>query len=105
MLELEKLDEAYKVFKDAHEIDSDNIKTLINLGNILSLQDNILEAIKQAKRKKMKVISFLGKTGGICKGKADLEFMIKSDSTARIQEMHILLGHILCDLIERKLKL
>ena len=53
----------------------------------------------------MKVISLLRKTGGICKGKAYLEFMIKSDSTARIQEMHILLGHILCDLIERKLKL
>ena len=66
---------------------------------------NIFEAIKVAKRKKLKVISFLGKQGGICKGKSDVEFMIPSNSTARIQEMHILLGHILCDLIERKLSL
>ena len=66
---------------------------------------NIFEAIKVAKKKKLKVISFLGKQGGICKGKSDIEFMILSNSTARIQEMHILLGHILCDLIERKLSL
>ena len=79
----------------------DVLITITTSGN----SKNILEAIKEAKRKKMKVISFLGKTGGKCKGKADLEFMIKSNSTARIQEMHILLGHILCDLIERKLKL
>ena len=53
---------------------------------------NIFEAIKVAKKKK--VISFLGKQGGICKGKSDIEFMTLSNSTARIQEMHILLGHI-----------
>ena len=46
MLELEKLNEAYKIFKNAYEIDPDNAKTLLNLGNVLSLQDNILEAIK-----------------------------------------------------------
>ena len=68
-------------------------------------KQNIFEAIKVAKKKKLKVISFLGKQGGICKGKSDIEFMILSNSTARIQEMHILLGHILCDLIERKLSL
>ena len=77
----------------------------ILISNInLRKSRNIFEAIKVAK-KKLKVISFLGKQGGICKGKSDIEFMILSNSTARIQEMHILLGHILCDLIERKLSL
>ena len=46
LLELEKLNEAYEIFLDGFNIDTKNIKTLINLGNVLSLQDNILEAIK-----------------------------------------------------------
>lgn len=93
------------------KIFSRQIESLGEQGDILIAistsgnSKNILEAIEQAKKNKMKVITFLGKNGGKCKGKADLEFVIKSDSTARIQEMHIMLGHILCDLIERKLKL
>ena len=46
LLELEKLNEAYEIFLDGFNIDTKNIKTLINLGNVLSLQDKILEAIK-----------------------------------------------------------
>ena len=37
----------------------------------------------------------------MCRGKSDLDMIIKSKSTARIQEMHILLGHLLCELIEK----
>jgi len=62
---------------------------------------NILKAINQAKKKGLNVISFLGNSGGLCRGKSDLDMIIKSKSTARIQEMHILLGHILCELIEK----
>ena len=57
------------------------------------------------KKNKVKVISFLGNKGGECKNKANLDLVIPSKSTARIQEMHILVGHILCDLIEKKMKL
>ena len=62
---------------------------------------NILRAINQAKKKKLYVISLLGNNGGLCRGKGDLDLIIKSKSTARIQEMHILVGHILCELIEK----
>ena len=62
---------------------------------------NVLKAIHQAKKKGLSVISFLGNNGGLCRGKSDLDLIIKSKSTARIQEMHILLGHLLCELIEK----
>ncbi len=64
---------------------------------------NILRAINQAKKKKLYVISLLGNNGGLCRGKGDLDLVIKSKSTARIQEMHILVGHILCELIEKNM--
>ena len=64
---------------------------------------NILRAINQAKKKKLYVISLLGNNGGLCRGKGDLDLIIKSKSTARIQEMHILIGYILCELIEKNM--
>jgi len=66
---------------------------------------NIIKVINQARKKKLNVISLLGNDGGICKGKSDCELIIKSNSTARIQEMHILIGHILCDLIEKNVNI
>ena len=62
---------------------------------------NILRAINQAKKKNLHVISLLGNNGGLCRGKGDLDLIIKSKSTARIQEMHILVGNILCELVEK----
>ena len=53
----------------------------------------------------MKIISLLGKSGGKSKGLSNINIIIPSNSTARIQEMHILIGHIICDLTEKKLKL
>ncbi len=66
---------------------------------------NIVNVLNIAKKKRVKTISFLGNKGGKCKNKANLSLTIPSTSTARIQEMHIFIGHILCDLIERKLNL
>tara|TARA_B100000963_G_scaffold167992_1_gene145935 strand:- start:1558 stop:2136 length:579 start_codon:yes stop_codon:yes gene_type:complete len=66
---------------------------------------NIVNAIKTAKKKSLKVISLLGGTGGYCKNESDLEIIINSKSTARIQEMHIMIGHIICDLVEKRMKL
>ena len=53
----------------------------------------------------MKVIAFLGRKGGKCLGYSDVDIVVPSSSTARIQEMHILIGHIICSLIEKILKL
>lgn len=63
---------------------------------------NVLEAIKAAKAKEMKVITLLGGDGGQMKGMADIEIIVPSTITAHIQEAHITIGHILCAIIEKK---
>ena len=62
---------------------------------------NILKGINVAKDKGMKTIALLGKDGGFTRGGADLELIIPSACTARIQETHILILHIIAELIER----
>ena len=64
---------------------------------------NILEAIKSANDKNIKTIAFLGKDGGKIKSHADISIVIPSENTQHIQESHITIGHIICDIIERKL--
>ena len=66
---------------------------------------NILNGINSKKRKGIKTISLLGKGGGDIQKLCDLSIVVDSNSTARIQEVHITIGHIICDLIEKKLKL
>ena len=61
---------------------------------------NIINALKQAKFKKLKTIAFAGKTGGSLDGIADVTIKVPSDNTQRIQESHIMIGQILCSLIE-----
>ncbi len=51
----------------------------------------------------MKTIAFLGRDGGSTVGIADLDLLVKSDSTARVQEAHQLLLHVLCEIIESRL--
>ena len=65
---------------------------------------NIYKAIKTAKAKGIKTISFLGKNGGMCKGLSDLEILIKSSSVAFIQEKHLEISHLMCELIDSKIK-
>jgi D-sedoheptulose 7-phosphate isomerase len=54
-------------------------------------------------KKKLHTIGFLGKEGGTAIEIAAHTILVPSKSTARIQEMHITIGHILCDLIEEGL--
>lgn len=58
---------------------------------------NIVEAIAEAKNKKALTVGFLGKGGGKLKEVVDLPIVIDSNVVARIQECHILIGHILCN--------
>ena len=67
--------------------------------------ENVLNAFNVANDKGMKTIGLLGKGGGRAASFAQQSIIIPSDTTARIQEMHILIGHILCDLIEEGLSL
>ena len=66
---------------------------------------NVLHAFKMAEQKDMITVGLLGKGGGKAVSMARQSIIIPSKSTARIQEMHILIGHILCDLIEESLNL
>ena len=62
--------------------------------------ENIINALKQAKYKNLKTIAFTGKTGGNLDEIADITIKVPSDNTQRIQESHIMIGQILCSLIE-----
>jgi len=62
---------------------------------------NILKAAAKAKELEMKVIGFSGMTGGKLLSLCDHLLLVPSKNTARIQEAHIMVGHIVCDIIEQ----
>ena len=86
-----------------------SIEGLGNEGDILLAistsgnSPNIIKAIEKANEKKMKVISFLGGSGGKIKSTVDLPIVIPSANTQRIQEGHITIAHIICELVEEEL--
>jgi D-sedoheptulose 7-phosphate isomerase len=61
---------------------------------------NVLEGIRQARKSSLSTVAFTGRTGGKLAPEADVLIAIPSDNTARIQELHIVLGHLLCEEIE-----
>lgn len=67
--------------------------------------ENVIRALNQAKEMGIVPAALGGKGGGRMTGLADPYLVVPSNTTARIQEMHILLGHLLCDALERKLDL
>ena len=64
---------------------------------------NILRALEEAKRKEVESVCFLGRDGGFTRGVATLDLLVPGDNTARIQEGHHLLFHVLCEIVEEKL--
>ena len=64
---------------------------------------NVNEAVKKAKEMGLTTVALTGKDGGALKGLADIAIIVGSQDTPRIQESHILLIHILCELIEEAL--
>lgn len=64
---------------------------------------NIIAAIEQARTLGLKVVGLLGRDGGRVRALCDLALVVPSDDTQRIQETHNLIGHILCELVEREL--
>jgi D-sedoheptulose 7-phosphate isomerase len=65
---------------------------------------NVVRALEEAKARKLKTIAFLGRDGGSSMGIADVPLLVRSNSTARIQEAHQLMLHVLCDAIESRLE-
>lgn len=86
-----------------------NVEGLGNKGDILIAistsgnSGNIVKAADMAHSKGMIVIGFLGGNGGMLKEKVDVPIIVPSSSTQRIQEGHITIGHILCEITEREL--
>jgi len=64
---------------------------------------NVLEAMDVARTKGLLTIGFTGESGGKMNGRTDVLFRVPSGMTPRIQETHITLGHVLCELIDREL--
>ncbi|QSZ41312.1 SIS domain-containing protein [Sulfurimonas aquatica] len=64
---------------------------------------NIIKAFQSAKLKGITTVALVGRDGGEMAKIADISLIVPSDSTPRIQESHILIGHILCDIIEKEI--
>ncbi|HEY5967431.1 MAG TPA: D-sedoheptulose 7-phosphate isomerase [Chitinophagaceae bacterium] len=91
-------DEIYSRLIDGIGEQGDVLVGLSTSGN----SPNILKAFKTAKKKEMITIGFTGKSGGEMRTLCDHLINIPSTDTPRIQESHIMVGHIICQLVEEK---
>jgi phosphoheptose isomerase len=64
---------------------------------------NVLRAIEEARTRGLTTLALLGRDGGATRGTADVELIVPGDSTARIQEAHKFLLHVLCEMVEARL--
>ena len=91
---------------DFNSIFSRQIQGLGGAGDVLigistsGNSENVINAVKQANFKKLKTITLTGKTAGKIDGLADITIKVPSENTQRIQECHIMIGQILCSLVE-----
>jgi D-sedoheptulose 7-phosphate isomerase len=85
------------------------VEALVRSGDVLvgistsGNSGNVLQAVEQANGQGAMTIGLLGRDGGELKGACQHALVVPGKSTARNQEMHILVGHILCDLVEAEL--
>jgi len=91
---------------DFSEIFSKQLKSLSEEGDIVialstsGSSPNILKAMDVAKRKKLTSVALTGAKGEKFASRATYAFVVPSDSTPRIQETHITLGHVLCQMVD-----
>jgi len=83
----------------AHARPGDVLLAISTSGN----SANILRVIEAARKHKVGVIGLTGGSGGKMRSTCDLCLCVPSKSTARIQEMHITIGHAICELLEERL--
>jgi D-sedoheptulose 7-phosphate isomerase len=83
----------------AHARPGDVFLAITTSGN----SQNVLRAIEAARKGKVAVIGLTGESGGQMRATCDLCLCVPSKSTPRIQEMHITIGHAICDLVEERL--
>jgi len=91
---------------DFSEVFSRQLKSLSEDGDVViaittsGSSSNVLKAVDVAKKKKLRIIVFTGAKGEKLASKADYAFIVPSENTPRIQETHITLGHVLCQMVE-----
>jgi D-sedoheptulose 7-phosphate isomerase len=91
---------------DFSEVFAKQLKSLSNEGDIViaistsGSSPNVLKAMDIAKKKRLTTIAFTGLKGEKFASKATHAFIVPSESTPRIQETHITLGHVICQMVE-----
>jgi len=91
---------------DFSEVFAKQLKSLSNEGDVVIAistsgnSPNILKAMDVAKKKKLITVAFTGIKGDKFASKATHAFIVPSEKTPRIQETHIILGHVLCRMVE-----
>jgi D-sedoheptulose 7-phosphate isomerase len=91
---------------DFSEIFTKQLKALADEGDIVIAistsgnSPNILKAIDVAKKKRLTTVAFTGLKGEKLASKSTYTFIVPSDNTPRIQETHITLGHVICQMVE-----
>jgi D-sedoheptulose 7-phosphate isomerase len=91
---------------DFSEVFAKQLKSLADEGDIVVAistsgnSPNVLKAIDVAKKKRLTTVAFTGLKGEKLATKATYAFIVPSDNTPRIQETHITLGHVICQMVE-----
>ncbi len=91
---------------DFSDIFARQVKALSQEGDIVIAistsgnSSNVLKAVDVAKKRKLKIIAFTGAKGEKFASKADYAFIVPSTNTQRIQETHITIGHVICQMVE-----
>lgn len=91
------------VFKRQVEALANKCDTLIGISTG-GMSPNVISALALAKELNCKTIGFSGRGGGNMNEICDINLVVPSNETPRIQEMHIIIGHILCELIDQEFK-
>jgi len=92
-------DVIYSRIVDGIGVSGDVLVGLSTSGN----SGNVIKAFETAKEKNITTIGFTGETGGKMKELSDYLFNVPSKDTPRIQESHMMIGHIICELVEEEL--
>jgi len=92
-------DEVYSRLVKAKGREGDILVGLSTSGN----SSNIVKALEQANRQNMITVAFTGEPGGKMKEEADFLIKVPSGDTPRIQEGHIMIGHIICEAVESQM--
>ncbi len=92
-------DEIYSRYINGMGKEGDILIGISTSGN----STNIVKAIDTANKKGMITIGFTGKSGGRLKEISKFLINVPSEDTPRIQELHILIGHIICEIVEKEL--